>query len=410
MSQQPSFFKRKYLRRKSLRWLIVVIVFMVGIVIGISGQGIYQQIVQSRQLTDDQVINWQKRGFNFNIFEQVWQLMQKKFINQPLANQKLFHGALSGMVNSLDDPYSIFLDPELFTEFQNEIAGTFEGIGAEIGIKNDLLTIIAPLSDSPAELAGLKAGDKVYAIDETITLNMFLEQAVNLIRGPKGSEVVLTIGRTGWDEAKDIMVTRNTINVEPVKYEIKDKNIGYIKVVRFGEKTIPKFRTALEQLKQQHVDKIILDLRNNPGGYLETGVDLTSFWLSDQVVVKEEFADGQIKEYRARGNNELADYQTVILVNQGSASASEIVAGALQDWNKATIIGETTFGKGSVQELTPLIDGSAIKLTVAYWLTPKNRLINEAGIVPDIDVELTIDDYNQNLDPQLAKAIKLLNN
>ena len=400
--------------KKRFFWFIILVAFLIGIILGGSAGPLYLKIGKRLSLWEEIP---PRAGVDFNLFWGVWGSIQEKYVNRPVPKEQLFYGALEGMVASLGDPYSVFLNPEVAQKFKQELSGQFEGIGAEIGIKKERLTIIAPLSDTPADRAGLKPGDKVYAIDDLDTIGISLEEAVSLIRGEKGTKVVLTIMRKTWDKPKDIEIIRATIDIQTVKWEVlapsktegENSNIGYIRVSHFDEKTENAFGAAVEELLRRNIQGIILDLRNNPGGYLDTAVNIAGFWIGNRVAVIEQFSEDKLREYRAHGRGQFGDMKTVVLVNQGSASGAEIIAGALQDWNKAVVMGEITFGKGSVQELETLKDDSALKLTVAYWLTPKKRFINEAGIVPDIEVELTEEDYDNDRDPQLNKALELLN-
>ncbi|MFC1622503.1 S41 family peptidase [Patescibacteria group bacterium] len=368
----------------------------------------YGKVLNKEQVTPDYLSS----DANFGLFWDVWNKIQNKYIDKPVGETSLLYGALSGLVSALDDPYSIFLPPEPAKEFQDDLKGKFEGIGAEIGVRNNLLTIISPLTDSPAEKAGLRAKDRVVEIDGTTTENMSLNQAVSLIRGDKGSTVVLKVYRESDNLFHEIPIVRDTIHVVSVEWEIKQDNIAYIKITNFNSDTNSRFRQAVNEVLLKNPKGIILDLRNNPGGYLDRAVDIASFWLpAGKVVVQEEFADKQnTQQYLASGKAELKDYMTIVLVNGGSASASEIVAGALRDHGKAKLIGEKTFGKGSVQSLEELAGGSAIKITVARWLTPNGNQIDVVGLEPDEVVELTVEDYQNEKDPQLDKAIELMNN
>ena len=346
---------------------------------------------------------------DFNLFWDVWDILKEEHVDRDQLNEKeMFYGALRGLVASLGDPYTVFMNPQIAQEFEEDLAGTFEGIGAQIGIKNDILTIIAPLEDMPAEKAGLRAGDKVYAIDDVSTAGITIDEAVRKIRGPKDSQVTLTISRDGLDEVEDITITRGVIIVKSVKTELRDDNIFVIKITNFNDDTMQLFNQAVQEAVKQNPAGIIFDLRNNPGGYLETAIEVASEWVEEGVIVIEKFSEERKYEYLARGRARLKDYPTVVLVNQGSASASEIVAGALQDYGKATIVGMQTFGKGSVQTLEDLKDGSSVKITVAKWLTPHGRSISEEGIAPDVEVDLTNEDYDADKDPQMDKAIELL--
>ncbi len=347
------------------------------------------------------------KDIDFDLFWQVWQLINEKYVDRPVAGTKLLYGALAGLVAGVGDPYSVFLDPKITEEFADELAGSYEGVGAEIGLKKGRLTIIAPLPDSPAQKAGLKSGDKIYAIDGYETTEMSVEQAIKLIKGRKGTEVVLTIGREGEKELREIKIKRAAIRVKSVKLEFKD-NLALLVISSFSDDTQVEFEKAVKQILVNNPQGVILDLRNNPGGYLDVAVEAAGEWLPGQVIVKEGLNSEQAKDYYADGQARLAGFKTVVLVNLGSASAAEIMAGALQDYNQATIVGEKTFGKGSVQDLISLPDGSSLKITTARWFTPKGRTIDQQGIKPDLEIELTQDDYDNNRDPQLDRAVELL--
>ncbi|MGB9680648.1 MAG: S41 family peptidase, partial [Minisyncoccia bacterium] len=343
-----------------------------------------------------------------NLFWQVWTTVQIYYVKQPVSDLDLFYGSLHGIVGALKDPYSIFLDPKTAKSFKSEISGTFEGIGIEIGIKNNQLTVIAPLPDTPAARAGLLSGDKIFAIDGLSTAEMSIDQAASLIRGKRGTKVKLTIFRKGWHEPKDFEIIRDKIEIETVHWETKDNNIIYLKISHFNSDTFSDLKQAVKEILLRNPQKIILDLRNNPGGYLDEAVNSASLWLPNNLITYAKDAKGQVESFTSHGQGEFSNLKTVVLINFGSASGAEILAGALQDYQKATLVGEKTFGKGSVQKLIDLPGGSAIKITTAYWYTPNGRQINEIGIEPEIKVEMTEEDYNQNRDPQLDKAIELL--
>ncbi len=352
------------------------------------------------------------KDVDFKLFWEVWDYVHQHSFNRPLVDTKLFYGALAGLVSGLEDPYSIFMNPELANEFNNELEGTFDGIGAEIGIRNNNLVIVAPLASSPAERAGLKPGDRIIGIDGLDTTGMAVDYAVTLIRGQRGTEVTLAILSNGNTEPKEIKIIREKIVIRVVQTELKKmedgRKIAYIKVVHFAADTDEKFRSAWQQLKSQGAEAIILDLRNNPGGYLDQAVALASHWVTSGTVVKEKIPEQGYQDYASIGPGDLNELPTVVLVNGGSASASEIVTGALQDWELATIVGEKTFGKGSVQDLQEFADGSAVKLTIAKWFTPQERSIDQTGLTPDIVVERTRDDIEADKDPQLEAALDLL--
>ncbi|MEO5928282.1 MAG: S41 family peptidase [Patescibacteria group bacterium] len=356
---------------------------------------------------------------DFNQFWDLWQLMETKFYKQPLDEQTMLYGAMQGLAASAGDPYTVFFEPKVAEEFSNSLNGKFEGIGAEIGIKDDQLQVIAPLPDSPAEKAGVLAGDAILMIDATSTDAMTVDQAVSIIRGDKGTSVTLTIGRftvtkgTDGKEKKepkslDITIVRDTIVVKSVKVAYPKDGIALITVTNFNSDTADLFAKAVDEVTSKNVKGVILDLRNDPGGFLDRATAVAGEWVGDQPVVSERRQGKIVDEFRGTGSGKLHGIPTIVLVNEGSASASEIVAGALQDYGEAKLVGKKTFGKGSVQDYTELDNGAAVKITVAEWLTPKGRSINKIGIDPDIVVDRTEEDYHADRDPQLQKAIDLL--
>jgi len=347
---------------------------------------------------------------DFSLFWEVYHKLQEKFVDKGKFDiQKMIYGAISGMVKSLGDPYTVFFPPEETKRFVEDVKGVFEGVGMEIGIKKGQLQVIAPLEGTPAQRAELRAGDKILKINDTETSDLTVDEAVNLIRGPKGTEVTLTIFREEWLKTKEIKLVRDVIEVPSLKWEMKDENITYIQLYQFSENASADFRKAAIEILESPAQKIILDLRNNPGGYLEVAQDITGWFLEKgKTVVIEDFGQGNKQEYKAQGPGTFSDYKIVILINQGSASASEILAGALRDNRGILLIGEKSFGKGSVQELEKLKEGSSLKITVAKWLTPKGQLITEVGLEPDTKVEMTDKDYEEDKDPQLDKAIEII--
>lgn len=353
-----------------------------------------------------------KENFNLNLFWETLGEIQERYIGRDkLDNQKLIEGAARGMANSLNDPYTVFLDSEELKKFNEGIDGIFEGIGTEIGIKNNIITVIAPLEDSPAQKAGIKSGDKILKINETVTVDMTVEQAVEKIRGPKGTTVSLLINREGFGEAKEIKITREVINVPSVKWTMKKDSIAYVQLFRFGPKTetISELNRVAREIINSGAKKIVLDLRNNPGGFLETSVEAASIFMpSGKLVVTEDYGNGKKEEYKTSGKPLFEDYPLVILVNQGSASAAEILAGALRDQKQTLLIGEKTFGKGSVQELESLKQGGALKITVAKWLTPSGKSINDEGLKPDVEVKSVEEPEDSEKDAQLDKAIEII--
>lgn len=347
-------------------------------------------------------------SFDFGLYWEVWDAIKSNYVEKnTLKDKDLFYGSLEGLAQATKDPYTVFMDPKATKEFSDDLAGTFEGIGAEIGMRNEIVTVIAPLDGMPAQKAGLRAGDKIYAIDTKTAIGLTVDEAVKKIRGQKGTKVVLTIIR-GTEKPRDISITRDLIIVKSVKTEMRADGIFVIKVSNFNDDTESLFNQAVNQVLLKNPKGIILDLRNNPGGYLETAVSLASEWIEAGPVVAEQFNGNKRNEYAANGRARLKNIPTVVLVNGGSASASEILAGALRDYKKATMVGETTFGKGSVQTIRDLSDGSSLKVTVAKWLTPAGDFINDKGIKPEIEVKMTTSDIEKNLDPQFNKALEIL--
>ncbi len=361
----------------------------------------------------DNVSNTEPLGTStadFNPFWQIWEIIDQKHLKaEEIKDQDKVYGAISGLVRSLGDPYSEFFDPGDSQKFEEDIKGNFGGIGAEIGMKNDQIIIVAPLKDTPASRAGLEPQDQILKISSTSTLGLSIEEAVKLIRGEVGTKVTLTIFRDKWEKPKDIAITRETILIPTLDSEMKDGDISYISLYSFNANANSLFYQAMVKTLSQGSQGMVLDLRNNPGGYLQVSIDLAGWFLSrGDLVVSEVSRDLKPKEFRARGNAALKDMPVVVLINNGSASASEILAGALRDNRKVKLVGEKTFGKGTVQELEELRDGSSLKLTIAHWVLPSGKIIEGEGLEPDFKVELTEKDVEQKRDPQLEKAIEIL--
>ncbi|MGD0576830.1 MAG: S41 family peptidase [Candidatus Staskawiczbacteria bacterium] len=349
---------------------------------------------------------------DFSLFWDAYGKLQKNYIDpSKIDNQKVIYGAIEGMTSSLGDPYTAFFDPQQAQLFEQDLSGSFEGIGVEIGVKNGLLTIIAPLPGTPGDKAGLKTGDEIIKINGKDATSMSSDEAVNLIRGPKGTSVTLSILRDNWSATKDFKITRETINVATMSWKIENGNIAYIKINEFGDTLVSDFKTAALAILQSPAKKIIIDLRGNPGGYLDAAQNIAGWFLQNgQTVTIEDFGDGRAKQiYKAEGNAELAGYPVVVLIDQGSASASEILAGALRDDRNVQLIGTKSFGKGSVQEVINLQGGSFLKITIAKWLTPKGNSISEVGLEPDVKVDITDQDVQLKKDPQLDKALEIIN-
>lgn len=348
---------------------------------------------------------------DMEIFWETWDSLHKKFVDRKnLDSTELMYGAVKGMLAATDDPYTTFFDPEENKAFQEDISGSFEGIGAEIGMKNKILTIVAPLDDSPAEKAGLRSSDKILKINDESTAEMNIDQAVKKMRGPKGTDVKLTIFREGDKETRDITVRRDTINVKSVKIEWKDENIALIEIDQFGEETTREFNEVVRELTSRRVRGIVLDLRDNPGGLLDSAVDIGSRMIpKGKTVVIEEDSEQKREELLTNGDDVLSKIPTVVLINEGSASASEILSGALREnRDNVTLVGKKSFGKGSVQELVSISKNSSLKVTIARWLTPSGKQINKEGIAPDVEVDRTNEDYEANRDPQLDRAFEIM--
>lgn len=374
-----------------------------------------------------QVVNAEKipdyltKDVDFNEFWQVWNYVKTNYVKPDVPDTQLFYGALGGIVASLGDPYSVFFEPEISQKFNEELSGSFQGIGAEIGLKDSHLTVIAPLPGTPADRAGLKAGDFILTIDEQDTTNISLDYAVSIIRGPKGTPVKLSVFTTGDKEPHDLTIVRDSIEIDSVRFARTDakgvtqqegvlleNGIAYLHLSYFNENTLADWNKTVQAVITKNPKGIILDLRNNPGGFLSTAIEVAGEWVDGKTVVKEQLRDGSKVEHKAERQARFAGIPTVVLVNGGSASGAEIVAGALQDYGVAKLVGQTTFGKGSVQDLKQFSDGSSVKLTIAEWLTPNDRNINKEGIKPDVEVDRTKEDYENDLDPQLDKALEIL--
>jgi carboxyl-terminal processing protease len=351
---------------------------------------------------------------DFSLFWDAWAEVQKKYVDRTRIDyQKMVYGAISGMLEALNDPYTSFMTPEENKEFEATMEGSLEGIGAEVGMRKDIVTIISPLENSPAKKAGLLAGDKILKVDDKIISGLSIDEAVALIRGPRGTQVSLTILRDGWEEAKEFKIIRAVINIPIVKLEMKEispgKTAAYLALYHFTENSVSEFTRAAQQVLTSGAEGIILDLRNNPGGYLESAVEIASWFLPENdLIVVEDYGDGKKIEHRSSGTDMLGSFKVIVLINQGSASASEILAGALRDNKGVQLVGEKSYGKGSVQELSQMRGGTSLKITVAKWLTPSGHSIMDEGLEPDVMVELTLDDFNNSRDPQLEKALEML--
>ncbi len=346
---------------------------------------------------------------DFKTFWEIWSYTKEKFYQQPVSDKALYYGALKGLVSGLDDPYSVYFDPEEAEKFNSDLEESFVGIGAQIDIKENKLTVVAPLENSPAARAGIQPGDWIVLIDTKETSGMSVEEAVSLIRGNAGTEVMLSISRGKAKDLMEIKIVREKITVDSVKWKMLEENIFYISISTFNGETSSLFNKAIQEALSKNAKGIILDVRSGPGGLLTTAIDVASAWVGYEPIVLEKGSRPEIVALNGVTAPRLAEIPTVVLVNGGSASASEIVAGALQDYGLAKLVGTKTFGKGSVQDYRELPDGSALKITVAEWLTPKGRSINKTGIEPDVIVEFNVDDFTKKKhDNQKQTAIDIL--
>lgn len=403
--------------------LVIGAVFVSGVFFGFNNRPAVSSIIGLINKESD--IPAEKK-IDFSPFWETWKIIDDKYVSEDgPENQAKVWGAIQGLVSSLGDPYSVFLPPEETKMFESDISGNFEGVGMEIGIRDKILTVIAPLKGTPAEKAGVLPGDKIIRIDETPTIDLSVDKAVRLIRGKKGTVVKLSIIRGEKDEPIEISVTRDVINIPTIDTEIKSaqsvdgagapgqpyNDVFVIKLYNFSANSPYLFRDSLREFANSDKDKLIIDLRGNPGGYLEAAVDMASWFLpAGKVVVREDF--GKKAEpviYRSKGYDVFNEnLKMIILVNGGTASASEIFAGALREHGKAKLVGEKTFGKGSVQELVKVGEDSSLKVTVARWLTPDGVSISKNGLEPDVEALITEDDLKNGRDPQMDKAIEIL--
>jgi carboxyl-terminal processing protease len=347
----------------------------------------------------------------FAPFWEAWNLVHENYVDQPVDDIALMPGAINGMMQALGDQHSTYMDPEDYKQANESLEGSYEGIGAYVDTTADYLTITSPIPDSPADKAGLRPGDKIIAIDGEDMTGIDAELARRKVLGPAGTTVVLTVLREGENQPIDFSIVRDRITIASATGEMLEGDIAYIQVTTFGGNTMPELQAALDELMPQNPKAIILDLRNNGGGYLQTSVEVTSQFLGEGVVLYEQYGDGTRTTYDVLPGGQATDTSIpmIVLINEGSASASEIVAGALQDTGRAKLLGTVSYGKGSVQNWIPLSgDNGAVRVTIAKWLTPNENTIHEIGLTPDYPVELTEEDRQAEKDPQLDEAIKIL--
>lgn len=413
---------KKFAEQKSFIVLCILffgLVFGTGVLVGRAWN--IEDYVEAEDGSKDmvKVLNLYSKNnsseVNFDQFWQIWNTIKERHVDQPISDKDLFYGAIKGMVEGIGDPYSVYFPPVEAEEFAKDLNGEFDGIGAEIGIREEQLVVVAPLPGSPAEIAGLKPLDKILAIEENDTRGISLEKAVSLIRGKKGTAVKLTVMRSDSNDIEEISIVRDVINIPSVAWNTYEEDYAYLRIGYFNDNTVKEFDKAVEEIIAAQPKGIILDMRRNPGGFLDASIQVASEWVEKGIIVSERLTSGEEKVHESVGKHRLKDFKTIVLIDDSTASGAEIVAGALQDYDKATLVGIKTFGKGSVQSFDGLSDGSALKLTIAKWFTPSNRAIDHEGIMPDVIVEemFVEEKTDENaestfVDKGLEKAVELL--
>jgi carboxyl-terminal processing protease len=411
----PDFLKTRYFANTVFT---VVLAFALGIFIGFNHKTEIEKVVgiSSKEIPAELATT------DFEPFWKAWNTIDEKYPGaSEISNQERVYGAISGLMSSLGDPYSVFFAPDEAKSFEAQISGNFSGVGMEVGLKNDILTVIAPLKDTPAWRAGIKSGDKILKIDDTSTADITVDKAVSLIRGEKGTEVRLTILHVGEQKSEEIKIIRDIVNIPTLETEKRADGVFVIRLFTFSANASSLFRDALKEFAMANTDKLLLDLRGNPGGYLDAAVYMSSWFLPEgKVIVTEDYGGERTPEiFRSKGfsmtrnkvENPLDDnLKFVILIDGGSASASEIVSGALQDHKRALLVGDQSYGKGSVQQVIDITKDTLLKITIAKWLTPNGNTIAEKGLTPDYVVKYQKDPKDPKKDNQLDEAVEILNN
>ncbi|HOM78033.1 S41 family peptidase [Patescibacteria group bacterium] len=393
-----------------ITFLLLIASFYVGNYYG--QQGYEVQLKKSVPLVSIKNKDTYSKEVDFALFWEVWEQLRARHLERPFDPQKLLYGAITGLVNSTGDPYSSFLDPEQNSVVTSAINGEYQGIGAELGVRDNQIMVVAPLDGSPAKSAGIMAGDKILQINGETSFGLSLTEAVSKIRGDVGTTVTLTIQR-GAPEPFDVQIIRGNITISSVTWEDKGNGVAYVRISRFGGETNKEWNTVVSEinLKMNNLDSLVLDLRGNPGGYMDSAIHIASEFLKNgTVVMYQEDALGESFEYK---DERLGSFERLpkifVLIDGGSASASEILAAALKEnlGDLVTLVGDKSFGKGTIQDARDFKDGSGLHLTVAKWLTPKKNWVHEVGIEPDVKVEFTAEDFEQGRDPQLDKVLEL---
>ncbi|MEI6660140.1 MAG: S41 family peptidase [bacterium] len=398
----------RFMSYVALSLATIGVVFGVGAYVGYSRAPAIQKVLS----IGNKEPTFQTKA-DFDTFWKAWNILSEKSIYaDKISDQDRVWGSIKGLASSMGDQYTVFFPPQENKLFNDEIQGSFGGIGAEIDKKDDILTVVAPLKDTPAWNAGIKTGDKILKIDTKSTNDMSVDQAISLIRGPKGTSVTLVVIRPGENKTREFKITRGNIDIPTIDTELKKDNVFVIKLYSFSANSATLFKDAVQKFLDSGSHKLVIDLRGNPGGYLDAAVDIGSLFIDEgKVIVSEDFGTKQKPVYyRSHGPKLFKDgsLDLVVLVDGGSASASEILSGALQENHVATLVGEKTFGKGSVQELINVTDDTSLKVTVAHWLTPDGISISLKGLEPDVKVPYTQKDADSKIDPQMDKALSIL--
>lgn len=407
---------------KSLKIILVILVSLIllagafsgGFIVGhlMPSKGALTEIlppVVSSPSPEQQTSTPSELQVLFQPFWETWNLVHEEYVDQPVDDVALMRGAITGMLNALGDEHTSYMDPDEFVQANESLSGNYEGIGAYVDTSTEYLTVISPIPGSPAEAAGLRSGDAIIALDGESMTGIDPEIVRKKVLGPAGSVVTLTIKR-GSDKPFDVEITRANITIKSADGKMLENDIAHVQVTTFGDNTTTELLAVLKDVMAQNPKGLILDLRNNGGGYLQTSVEVASQFLpKDELVLIEQYGTGEKQSYTSLGDGLAVDIPLVVLINEGSASASEIVAGALQDLGRAKLLGVVSYGKGSVQTWTPLSNNQgAVRVTVAKWLTPSGRTIHDLGLTPDIYISMTEEDYENDRDPQLEAAIDTL--